>query len=66
MKRLEVLFPDSQHATIEETSKKTEPNKSKLCRAAMEIGLQKINDLAEKDLDAAQELIAISDFKSRR
>lgn len=66
MKKLEILFTNKQHLNVDDLMKSTGSNKSQLCRAALELGLMQIKELASRDLVSAQELIAMNDFKAKQ
>jgi DNA-binding transcriptional regulator GbsR (MarR family) len=65
MKKLEILFTETQHLSIDDLMDVTGANKSQLSRAAMQLGLMQIKELAARDTQAAQELVAMNDFKSK-
>lgn len=65
MKKLEILFGQNQHLSISDLMDALGANKSEVSRAAMQLGLMQIKELAARNPGAAQELIAMNDFKSR-
>lgn len=66
MKKLEILFTNKQHLSVDDLMSTTGSNKSQLCRAALELGLMQIKELAARDVVSAQELIAMNDFKAKQ
>lgn len=66
MKKLEILFTNKQHLNIEDLMDVLGSNKSQLARAAMELGLNQIKELAARNKVSAQELVAMNDFKSKQ
>lgn len=66
MKKLEILFTNKQHLSVDDLMSATGSNKSQLCRAALELGLMQIKELAARDVVSAQELIAMNDFKAKQ
>ena len=66
MKKLEILFTNKQHLNIDDLMNVLGSNKSQLARAAMELGLNQIKELASRNTESAQELVAMSDFKSKQ
>lgn len=66
MKKLEILFTSKQHLNIDDLMAVLGSNKSQLARAAMELGLNQIKELASRNTESAQELVAMSDFKSKQ
>lgn len=66
MKKLEILFTSKQHLNIDDLMTVLGSNKSQLARAAMELGLNQIKELAARNTESAQELVAMSDFKAKQ
>lgn len=66
MKKLEILFTSKQHLSIDDLMCTLGSNKSQLARAAMEIGLNQIKEISARNVESAQELVAMSDFKSKQ
>jgi len=66
MKKLEILFTSKQHLNIDDLMDVLGSNKSQLARAAMELGLNQIKELAARNTESAQELVAMSDFKAKQ
>lgn len=66
MKKLEILFTNKQHLNIDDLMNSLGVNKSQLGRAAMELGLQQIKELASRNVESAQQVVAMSDFKSKQ
>lgn len=66
MKKLEILFTKKQHLNIDDLMNVLGSNKSQLARAAMELGLNQIKELASRNTESAQELVAMNDFKSKQ
>lgn len=66
MKKLEILFSNKQHLNISDLIDSLGASKSELGRAAMELGLMQIKELASRNVTSAQELIAMNDFKARQ
>lgn len=66
MKKLEILFTNKQHLNIDDLMNVLGSNKSQLARAAMELGLNQIKELASRNTELAQELVAMNDFKSKQ
>ena len=66
MKKLEILFTNNQHLSIDDLMDVLGSNKSQLGRAAMQLGLQQIKELASRNVESAQELVAMSDFKAKQ
>ena len=61
MRMLPVKFSDTQLEKIKDTSGVININTSKISRAALKIGLERINALAEKDLSKAVDLVLVND-----
>lgn len=66
MKTLNVLFTNKQHLNVSDLVNATSTSKSELCRAAMELGLMQIKEIASRDVTAAKELVAINAFKAKQ
>lgn len=66
MKKLEILFGTGQHLKVSDMVESLGANKSEICRAAMELGLMQIKELAARDVESARELVAMNDFKAKR
>lgn len=66
MKKLEILFTNKQHLNIDDLMDSLGVNKSQLGRAAMELGLQQIKEIASRNVESAQQVVAMSDFKSKQ
>ena len=66
MKKLEILFTNNQHLSIDDLMSVLGSNKSQLGRAAMQLGLQQIKELASRNVESAQELVAMNDFKAKQ
>ena len=66
MKKLEILFGQTQHLSISDLMDSLGANKSEVSRAAMHLGLMQIKELAARDKQSAQELVAMNDFKSKQ
>jgi len=60
MKELHVLFPTKQHLQISDLVDNTKIKKSKVARAALQIGLEII-----RKSDKREEVIAINDLKAQ-
>ena len=65
MKKLEILCGTKQHLNTSDLMDCLGVNKSALARAAYELGLMQIKELAARDKEKAQELVAMNDFKAR-
>lgn len=65
MKILGVQFSDKTDIQIKDIALAVGMSKSKIARAAMQIGLMQLKNSAAKDCDSAKSFIAIEDAKSR-
>jgi hypothetical protein len=65
MKLLNVQFSEVQILKIKDAGEVLGVTNSKIARAAMLLGMQKIADTAEKDASKAKELVLINDTKSK-
>lgn len=66
MKKLEILFGEKQHLNISDLMDNLGVKKSDLSRAAMQLGLMQIKELAARNTESAQELVAMNDFKAKQ
>ena len=66
MKKLEILFGQTQHLSISDLMDALGANKSEVSRAAMQLGLMQIKEIAARNKQSAQELVAMNDFKSKQ
>ncbi len=66
MKQLPVRFNEKQTSQLSTLVDLLGVSTTDLARAAIAIGMQHIADLAEKNKDSAQELVAISAFKAMK
>ena len=65
MKVLAVKFSENQLGLIGDVSIVVGVDKSKVARAAMQIGLRQIASMVKKDLSKAVDLVVTSDAKSK-
>lgn len=66
MKKIEVLYSDSQQLKLSDLMCLLGANKTAMARAAMYLGLQQIQELAARDKESAQELVAVTSFKAKK
>lgn len=63
MKQLGVKHPEKQVLQIGDLMDSLGAKQSEVVRAAMHLGLQQIKELAARDNESAQELVAVTSFK---
>lgn len=63
MKQLGVQHPDSQILQLSDLMDALGTKQSDTVRAALYLGMQQIKELAERDNEKAQELVAMTAFK---
>lgn len=63
MKQLGVKHPEKQVLQIGDLMDCLGAKQSEVVRAAMHLGLQQIKELASRDNESAQELVAVTSFK---
>lgn len=66
MKKLDVLFADNQRLKIQDAMDCIGVNRTDMARAAMELGLNQIIELAARKKDAAQELVVMTAYKAKQ
>jgi len=66
MKQLGVLFGDTQPLRADDLSDALNVGKSSVMRAAMQIGLAKLESVSSKNIDDAKMLIIFEDAKGRQ
>lgn len=66
MKQLGVLFGDTQPLRADDLSDTLNVGKSAVMRAAMQIGLAKLESVSSKNIDDAKMLIILEDAKGRQ
>lgn len=65
MKILSVRFGDSQKLKIDDIANSLGMTSSDIARSAMFLGLQQIMALGSAEVEKAQELVAISNFRAK-
>lgn len=66
MKKIEVLYSDSQQLQLSDIMDALGSTKTDTARAAMYLGLQQIKELASRNKESAQELVAVTAFKAKQ
>lgn len=66
MNKLDVLFPEKQKLKISDSANCLGVNKSIIARAALAIGLQKIEALSSRDISEAQSLCMMEELKAKQ
>jgi hypothetical protein len=66
MKKIEVLYSDTQQLKLTDLMKMLGSNKTDMARAAMWLGLNQIQELASRDMSSAQELVAVTAYKAKQ
>lgn len=66
MKKIEVLYSDSQQLKLLDLMSSLGCNKTDMARAAMMLGLNQIQELTYKNKESAQELVAITAYKAKQ
>ena len=66
MKKLDVLFSDTQKLTIKDLAGLINLNQSQIARAAMQLGLQHIKNATSKNSESGADMVIIEDAKGRR
>lgn len=66
MKKIEVLYSDSQQLKLLDLMDAIGCNKTDLARAAMYLGMNQIQELAARNNVSAQELVAFTAFKAKQ
>lgn len=66
MKKIEVLYSDTQQLKLTGLMKVLGSNKTDMARAAMWLGLNQIQELASRDKSSAQELVAVTAYKAKQ
>lgn len=63
MKQLGVKYPEKQVLQISDLMKALGTNQTDTVRAALHLGLMQLRELAARDKESAQELLAVTSFK---
>ena len=66
MKPLNIRFSDSQQLQVLDLSDAIGTTQSDIARAALALGMQQIKELASRNLESSQELVAIQAFKAKQ
>lgn len=66
MEKLPVRFPTKQTLSIADLMACLGTNQSDMARAAMELGLNQIKELAARNKKSAQELVVMSAYKAKQ
>lgn len=66
MKKIEVLYSDTQQLKLSDLMDALGSNKTDMARAAMWLGLNQIQELAARDINSAQELVAVTAYKAKQ
>lgn len=66
MKKIEVLYSDTQQLNLSDLMDLLGVNKTDMARTAMYLGLQQIQELASRSKESAQELVAVTSFKAKK
>lgn len=66
VKKIEVLYSDSQQLKLSDLMDNLGCNKTDMARAAMMLGLNQIQELASRNKESAQELVAITAYKAKQ
>lgn len=66
MKQVGVLFGDTQPLRADDLASTIDVNKSSVLRAALHIGLAKLEAVASRDLSEAKNLIVVEDAKCKQ
>lgn len=66
MKQVGVLFGDSQPLRADDLSDAIGVNKSSILRAALHIGLAKLETVASRSPEEAKDLVVVEDAKCRQ
>lgn len=66
MKPLDIRFSDTQRNQVKDLAEVIGTANSDIGRAAMALGMQQIKELAARNLESAQELVAIQAFKAKQ
>jgi len=66
MEKLPVRFPEKHVLGISDLMDSLGSNQSDMARAAMELGLMQIKELAARNVESAQQLVAISSYKAKQ
>lgn len=66
MKKIEVLYSESQRLKLEDLMDALGIKKTEMARAAMYLGLNQIQEIAARDKGAAQELVSFTAFKAKQ
>lgn len=66
MKKIEVLYSETQQLKLSGLMDSLGSNKTDMARAAMWLGLNQIQELAARDMNSAQELVAVTAYKAKQ
>lgn len=66
MKPLDIRFSDTQRNQVKDLAEVIGAANSDIGRAAMALGMKQIKELAARNLESAQELVAIQAFKAKQ
>lgn len=66
MKKIEVLYSDTQQLALSGLMDSLGSNKTDMARAAMYLGLQQLKELASRNKESAQELVAVTAYKAKQ
>lgn len=66
MKPLNIRFSETQQLQVSDLSDTIGTTQSDIARAALALGMQQIKELAARQIDSAQELVAIQAFKAKQ
>ncbi|MGB1322475.1 MAG: hypothetical protein ACPG5L_16200 [Vibrio gallaecicus] len=66
MEKLPVRFPKKQTLCISDLMDTLGSNQSDMARAAMQLGLSEIKEMAEKNKKSAQDLVAINAYMAKQ
>lgn len=66
MKKLDVLFGDTQAVQIEDLALVSVCNKSEVARAALQLGLMQIKELMSRNTESANDVIMINSVRGKQ
>lgn len=66
MKPLNIRFANRQELEIKDLGDSIGTTNSDIARAALALGMNQIRELAARNLEAAQELVAINAFRAKQ
>lgn len=66
MKPLNIRFSTTQQLQVSDLADTCGTTQSDIARAALALGMNQIKELASRNLESAQELVAINAFKAKQ